>query len=83
VPTTEPRPAGTKPRYQKKAGRIIAAGISNDVSFEPVHDAINDTIDAAYKSKYKSSPYLQPMIGPRARSTTMKIVPIGASIQDR
>ena len=83
MPTTEPRPAGTKPRYQKKAGRIIAAGISNDVSFEPVHDAINDTIDAAYKSKYKSSPYLQPMIGPRARSATVKIVPISADTQDR
>ena len=79
---------GTSSRWyeaalSQKAGRITAAGISKDVSFEPVHGAVNDAIDAAYKSKYKSSPYLRPMIGPRARSATMRIVPTGADTQGR
>jgi len=78
---------GTSSRWYKaamsqKAGRITAAGIGKDVSFEPEHGAVNDAIDTAYRSKYKSSPYLQPMIGPRARSATVKIVPIGANTQD-
>jgi hypothetical protein len=69
---------GTSSRWyeaavSQKAGRITAAGISKDVSFEPVHGAVNDAIDAAYRSKYENSPYLQPMIGPRARSATLRI----------
>lgn len=71
---------GTSSRWytaamQQNAGRIIAAGITKDVIFEPVKGAINDQIDDAYRTKYKSSPYLPPMIGARARSATVKIVP--------
>jgi len=36
---------------------------------------MNDGIDEAYRAKYKSSPYLEPMVGARARSATVKIVP--------
>src|SRR5215510_9878306 len=53
---------------RQKAGRITAAGITKDVSFEPVRGVINDRIDDAYRAKYKSSPYLKPMIGTDARS---------------
>ncbi|HTB97694.1 MAG TPA: DUF2255 family protein [Terracidiphilus sp.] len=59
----------------QKAGRIIAAGITKEVTFEPVDGPINDRIDEAYRAKYKSSPYLKPMIGGRARSATVRIMP--------
>lgn len=60
---------------RQKAGRIAAAGITKEVSFEPDTGAINDRIDDAYRAKYKSSPYLKPMIGAHARSATVKVVP--------
>lgn len=34
-----------------------------------------DYIDEAYRAKYRSSPYLGSMIGARARSATVRIVP--------
>ena len=60
---------------QQKAGRITAAGITKEVAFEPVDGAIQDRIDDAYRAKYKGSEYLQPMIGTRARSETVKVTP--------
>jgi hypothetical protein len=60
---------------QQKAGMIIAAGITKEVSFEPVDGPMNDRVDEAYRAKYRSSPYLDPMIGKRARSATVRIVP--------
>lgn len=59
----------------QRSGRIAAAGMTFDVIFEPEDGIINDTIDDAYRAKYGSSPYLAPMIGPRARSATVKLVP--------
>jgi hypothetical protein len=64
-----------KAAAQQKAGRITAAGITKEVSFEPVDGKINDRIDEAYKAKYKGSPYLKPMIGAGARSATVKLMP--------
>jgi hypothetical protein len=60
---------------RQKAGRIIAAGMMKEVSFESVEGPINDHIDDAYRAKYQSSPYLRPMIGPRARSATVRVMP--------
>src|SRR3979411_2062748 len=60
---------------QQKAGRITAAGMTKEVSFEQVDGAINDRVDEAYRAKYKGSSYLKPMIGPRARSATVKVIP--------
>lgn len=60
------------------AGRIIAAGMTKDVTFEAVDGPINERIDQAYRAKYESSPYLRPMIGAGARAATVKIMPIGA-----
>jgi hypothetical protein len=60
---------------RQKAGRIMAAGMTKDVVFEPVEGPINDHIDEAYRAKYRDSPYLAPMIGARARSATVKITP--------
>ena len=60
---------------RQKAGRIRAAGLTTDVRFEPVEGPINDRIDDAYRTKYGSSPYLAPMIGDRARSATVRVLP--------
>ena len=60
---------------QQKAGRIIAAGMTKEVTFEPVDGTINNRIDDAYRAKYSGSPYLSPMIGARARSATIKVMP--------
>ena len=75
---------GTNSRWyqaavRQRAGRIIAAGMTKDVIFEPVDgpvdDRVGDAIDDAYRAKYKGSPYLKPMIGERARAATVRIMP--------
>jgi hypothetical protein len=57
------------------AGRITAAGRTIEVSFEPVDGDVQERIDAAYRTKYRASPYLNPMIGARARAATVRVVP--------
>jgi hypothetical protein len=68
----------------QKAGRIIAAGMTKEVTFEPVdgsgneriaNERIQDRIDVAYRAKYRGSPYLKPMIGAGARAATIRIMP--------
>ena len=75
---------GTNSRWyqaavRQKAGRIIVAGMTKDVSFEAVEgsvdDRVGDAIDDAYRAKYKGSPYLKPMIAERARAATVRIMP--------
>ena len=58
-----------------KAGRITAAGMTKEVAFEPAEEAVNGRIDDAYRAKYRGSPYLNPIIGARARSATVKVTP--------
>jgi hypothetical protein len=60
---------------RQKSGRITAAGMTKEVMFEPSHDSINDRVDDAYREKYRGSPYLEPMIGTRARAATLKVTP--------
>lgn len=60
---------------RQKAGRITAAGMTKEVGFEPVDGSNNERIDEAYREKYHGSPYLEPMIGDRARSATVRITP--------
>ena len=60
---------------RQQAGPITAAGMTKEVTFEPVDGSVNDCIDDAYRAKYHDSPYLCPMIGPRARSATVKVMP--------
>jgi hypothetical protein len=64
-----------KSALRQKAGRIVAAGLTREVSFAPVDGAVNDRIDDAYRVKYRGSPYLDPMIGARARAATIRITP--------
>ncbi|MBX5170693.1 MULTISPECIES: DUF2255 family protein [unclassified Rhizobium] len=61
---------------KRRAGRIIAAGMTRNVAFAPVEGAINAAIDDAYRSKYATSSYLGAMIGERARSATIRITPL-------
>ena len=65
---------------RQRAGLITAAGMTKEVSFERVDGPINDRIDDAYRAKYGGSPYLSPMIGARARSATLKVMPRGKSV---
>ena len=60
---------------RQKAGRITAAGMSKEVTFEPVNGTINDHIDDAYRAKYHDSPYLNPMVSAQARTATVKVIP--------
>jgi hypothetical protein len=58
---------------RQKAGRITVAGMTKEVTFEPIESALNSRIDEAYRAKYRDSQYLAPMIGPRARAATVKV----------
>lgn len=58
-----------------KGGRILAAGLTKEVIFERIEGPALDSIDEAYRAKYHGSRYLEPMIGARARSATLKIMP--------
>ena len=60
---------------RNKAGRIIAAGMTREVAFEPVAGAINDRIDGAYRAKYRGSQYLDAMISERSRAATVRVLP--------
>src|ERR1700686_5917456 len=64
-----------KAAMTQKAGRVRVIGIEKDVIFEPVEGEIQEQIDSAYRTKYAGSPYLDPMIGSRARAATVKIKP--------
>ena len=65
-----------KAAIRQQRGRIHAAGITKEVTFEAVMDkSRNEQIDNAYRARYKTSPYLEPMISERSRSATMKIIP--------
>jgi len=60
---------------RQKAGRVITAGLTKEVTFLPTNGPINDRIDDAYRVKYQGSRYLSAMSGARARSATVKIRP--------
>ncbi|ODR81083.1 hypothetical protein BG842_01890 [Haladaptatus sp. W1] len=60
---------------RENAGRIEAAGMTKEVTFEPVDGPITDRIDEAYREKYEGSPYLESMVSERARSATIEILP--------
>ncbi|GKZ16017.1 DUF2255 family protein [Haladaptatus sp. T7] len=60
---------------RENAGRIKAAGMTKEVTFESVDGAINDRIDEAYREKYEGSSYLSAMISDRARSATIEVMP--------
>lgn len=66
---------GTQARHE---GHIQAGGVDKDVAFVEESDAaILDQIDTAYRTKYHryDARYVDPMVGPEARSATIKLEP--------
>jgi len=63
---------------QRHEGRIRAGGVTQDVTFVDASsdETLGNKIDAAYRSKYQrySATYVDPMITPQARATTLKLV---------
>jgi len=66
---------------RQNAGRVTAAGMTKEVTFERIEGLISDRIDNAYRMKYRGDPYLNSMISARARSATIKITPRQADSQ--
>lgn len=60
---------------RENTGRIEAAGMPKEVTFEPIDGAITNRIDETYHEKYEGSQYLSAMISDRARSATVKVMP--------
>jgi hypothetical protein len=64
---------------QRYEGRIGAGSVTKNVTLVDASsdEALNNKIDAAYQSKYQrySATYVDPMIAPQARATTLKLVP--------
>ena len=60
-------------------GGIRAGGVEKEVSFVDAGTDANltDQIDTAYRTKYRryEETYVQPMVSPEVRSTTIKLVP--------
>jgi hypothetical protein len=55
---------------------ISAGGVDRDVAVAEAGDDVDDAIDAAYHAKYGRYPsYVEPMVAPQARATTLKLVP--------
>lgn len=60
---------------RRHAGRILAAGLTKEVTFEAVDGPINDRIDDACLARYAKSPYLGSMTGEQGRAATVRITP--------
>ena len=57
-------------------GRISAGGIDRDVAFVDADAYVGDAVDAAYREKYgRYSGYVEPMVRPEGRATTIELVP--------
>jgi hypothetical protein len=56
---------------------IQAGGVDRDVHLVGTDESLNDQIDAAYRSKYTpvAPAYVEPMLSPQARATTLKLEP--------
>jgi hypothetical protein len=60
------------------AGHVQAGGVDRDVTFSEETDrGVNERVDAAYRTKYGryDAAYVDPMVGPEARATTLRLVP--------
>jgi hypothetical protein len=62
---------------QRHEGRIRAAGVERDVTFEEPDDSVHPAIHEAYRSKYARYPdrYVRPMVEPDATAATFRLVP--------
>lgn len=73
-----PETAWFRQTQRRPEGRIGAGGVTKDVTLVDASSdkALNNEIDAAYQAKYRrySATYVDPMITPQARATTLKLV---------
>jgi hypothetical protein len=62
---------------RRRKGRVWAGGIERDVTFVNADHDLDDAIDAVYRDKYRhySASFVEPMVSPEARATTIKLVP--------
>ena len=60
---------------------IQTAGLDRDVELSRAGESLNDEIDSAYRTKYTpvAPSYVEPMLSPQARSTTLKLDPRNAA----
>jgi hypothetical protein len=65
----------------RREGHIEAGGVDRDVRFVEADGDVNDAINAAYRTKYRRYPatYVDHVVSPEARSTTIKLVPRSTS----
>jgi hypothetical protein len=59
---------------RQKAGRIIAAGMTKDVTFEAVRRSTSGSMKRIARNN-RASPYLNPMIGPDTQAATVNVIP--------
>jgi hypothetical protein len=71
------RAAWFRSAQARHQGHIQAGGIDRDVLFADAAQDLNDQIDAAYRAKYTpvAPSYVEPMVSPQARATTLKLEP--------
>ena len=62
---------------ERREGRIQAGTVDKDVALADASHQFDDQIDAAYRAKYRrySGTYVDPMVAPQARATTIRLVP--------
>lgn len=62
---------------RRPEGRIRVGGAEYDAAFQRPTDVDEDAIDAAYRTKYGryGRSYLDPMLAPGARATTLRLNP--------
>ena len=62
---------------ERREGHIQAGGVDKDVTFADADHNLDDQIDAAYRATYRryGSTYVNPMVAPQARATTIRLVP--------
>jgi hypothetical protein len=59
-----------------REARICAGGVETDVALEDANERLGNAIDAAYREKYGSqTDYVEAMVAPAARATTLKLTP--------
>jgi hypothetical protein len=73
-------PAWFRGTQLHREGKIGAGGVDRDVNFVPADPALNDQIDGAFRTKYHrhGARYVDMVVTPEARSTTIRLVPRSA-----
>ena len=59
-----------------RAAHVCAGGVERDVEVLDAEERASDAVDAAYRQKYGRYPtYVEPMVSPVARATTLRLIP--------